>query len=65
MITDEFTAYAMKKPEYAKLFITYQELKNQALNGKCVEENGNGDNGNGNNGNGNNGNGNGNHVKSE
>ncbi|KAJ8302798.1 hypothetical protein KUTeg_019194 [Tegillarca granosa] len=49
----EFTAYAMKKPEYAKLFITYQELKNQALNGKCVEDNGNGNNGNGN------------HIKSE
>lgn len=26
-LTDEFKAYAEEKPEYAKLFVTYQELE--------------------------------------
>lgn len=30
---DEFRIYAEEKPEYAKLFMTYQELKTQNTNG--------------------------------
>lgn len=31
--SDEFRIYAEEKPEYAKLFMTYQELKVQNTNG--------------------------------
>lgn len=31
--SDEFRIYAEEKPEYAKLFMTYQELKTQNTNG--------------------------------
>lgn len=34
--SDEFKNYAVTKPEYAKLFMTYQELK------KVLSTNGNG-----------------------